>query len=331
MADVKAPAFQMYTGDFLSSPDVQMMDTREVGAYCLLLFNAWQSNLRGHLPNDEGKFRRLTRMTVEQWAESREILLGKFPVAEGGATRYNPRLVLVAEEQDEYRRKQAANGAKGGRPKKNPNESQNNPPLSTANPSLSVENPTGNPNKSPSPSPSPSTSSLQSEVRADQPAAPLPAKEEKKTAPISAPLAVWAEDEDDAQSVEESPLSKPVAFAAIVKELYPAIDLDYYRGKIAAKSADKRMPARKWRNWIIEFMERELASARREGKELLAPAMAPAPNEVSTNALPVGTAATRIEDPALNPAFLQQQSNRTQDRLNVLLQQQQPGSTVKPF
>ena len=36
---MKAPAFIFYTGDFLSSPDVQLMEVHEVGAYCLLLFN----------------------------------------------------------------------------------------------------------------------------------------------------------------------------------------------------------------------------------------------------------------------------------------------------
>ena len=37
---MKSPAFQLYTGDFLSSPDVQLMEAHEVGAYCLLLFNS---------------------------------------------------------------------------------------------------------------------------------------------------------------------------------------------------------------------------------------------------------------------------------------------------
>ncbi|WP_426491096.1 DUF1376 domain-containing protein [Hymenobacter sp. 102] len=143
----KAPAFQLYAGDFLSSPDVQMMDAAEVGAYCLLLFNAWQTDLPGHLPNSEDKLRRLSRLSVEQWQVSREILLSKFPEAPDGATRYNPRLVAEVEKQRVNREKQAANGAKGGRPRKNPTESQINPPLFTENPRLLNQNPTHNPKK----------------------------------------------------------------------------------------------------------------------------------------------------------------------------------------
>ncbi|RSK29871.1 DUF1376 domain-containing protein [Hymenobacter metallilatus] len=144
---MKSPAFQFYTGDFLSSPDVQMMDAREVGAYCLLLFNAWQGEQPGHLPNSEDKMRRLARLSVEEWQTSREIILGKFPIAADGATRYNPRMVAEAEKQWVFRNKQAGNGAKGGRPKKNPTESQKNPSLSTENPSLSNQNPEHNPKK----------------------------------------------------------------------------------------------------------------------------------------------------------------------------------------
>ena len=48
---MKAPAFMFYTGDFLSSPDVQLMEVHEVGAYCLLLFNSWQSDRPGYLPD----------------------------------------------------------------------------------------------------------------------------------------------------------------------------------------------------------------------------------------------------------------------------------------
>ncbi|GAA3940649.1 DUF1376 domain-containing protein [Hymenobacter algoricola] len=144
---MKSPAFQLYTGDFLSSPDVQMMDAREVGAYCLLLFNAWQGEQPGHLPNSEDKMRRLARLSVEEWAASREILLGKFPESADKLTRYNPRMVAEAEKQWVFRSKQAGNGSKGGRPKKNPTESQINPGLSENNPGLSNQNPEHNPKK----------------------------------------------------------------------------------------------------------------------------------------------------------------------------------------
>ncbi len=108
-----------YTGDFLSSPDVQLMEVHEVGAYCLLLFNSWQSDRPGYLPADENRIRRTARLTTEQWATSRELLLSKFPLAPDDPThRYNPRLVQEAVKQATKRERLAANGRKGGRPEK---------------------------------------------------------------------------------------------------------------------------------------------------------------------------------------------------------------------
>lgn len=101
---MKAPAFMFYTGDFLSSPDVQLMEAHEVGAYCLLLFNSWQSDRPGYLSNDEDRIRRTARLSADQWATSRRLLLGKFPVAPEDPTwRYNPRLSTEASKQLQYR------------------------------------------------------------------------------------------------------------------------------------------------------------------------------------------------------------------------------------
>ncbi|HEX8429327.1 DUF1376 domain-containing protein [Hymenobacter sp.] len=127
---MKAPAFLFYTGDFLSSPDVQLMEAHEVGAYCLLLFNSWQSDRPGYLTADENRLRRTARLTQAQWADSRELLLGKFPLAADEPTlRYNPRLVQEAIKQTTKRERLAANGRKGGRPEKQM-LSENNPPAS---------------------------------------------------------------------------------------------------------------------------------------------------------------------------------------------------------
>ena len=108
---MKAPAFLLYTGDFLSSPDVQLMEAHEVGAYCLLLFNSWQSDRPGFLPNDEGRLRRTARLTTQQWADSRTLLLAKFPEAPDAPTlRYNPRLAAEATKQLHYRELKAKAG-----------------------------------------------------------------------------------------------------------------------------------------------------------------------------------------------------------------------------
>lgn len=116
---MKAPAFLFYTGDFLSSPDVQLMEAHEVGAYCLLLFNSWQSDRPGYLGADDNRLRRIARLNTEQWASSRDLLLGKFPLAPDDPTlRHNPRLVQEAVKQAAKRERLAANGRKGGRPEK---------------------------------------------------------------------------------------------------------------------------------------------------------------------------------------------------------------------
>ena len=115
----KSPAFRFYPSDFLGSPDVQAMDLHEIGAYTLLLCTAWNSERHGYLPDDENLLRRWARMSREQWAESRGLLLKKFPVVEEG-WRFNPRMVKEAEKQRVFSEVQSAKGKRGGRPPKNP-------------------------------------------------------------------------------------------------------------------------------------------------------------------------------------------------------------------
>ena len=54
-----SPAFQFYPGDFLSSMHVNMMTTRQIGAYILLLSYDWSGD---GLPDDDGALRRLARL-----------------------------------------------------------------------------------------------------------------------------------------------------------------------------------------------------------------------------------------------------------------------------
>jgi uncharacterized protein YdaU (DUF1376 family) len=136
---MKAPAFQFYAGDFLSSPDVSIMNTQEVGAYCLLLFNAWQSDKPGYLLNDERRLQRFTRLSNTEWADCREAVLAKFPVTDDGLYRFNPRMVMEASKQQMRRIKLAENGRKGGRPKQD-DAAPNNQLLSTENQLLSQDN-----------------------------------------------------------------------------------------------------------------------------------------------------------------------------------------------
>ena len=98
---MKSPAFRFFPADFWGSPDVQAMELHEVGAYLSLLSVAWQSERHGFLKDDDKLLRRWARMSLEQWEESRDILLKKFPVVEDG-WRSNPRMVDEAAKQSTY-------------------------------------------------------------------------------------------------------------------------------------------------------------------------------------------------------------------------------------
>ena len=126
----KSPAFRFYPGDFWSSPDVQAMDLHEVGAYLSLMSASWLGDQAGCLPDDQEKLRRWARMSREQWGQSRETLLSKFPVHKPG-TRINPRLYREAEKQAAFSASQSEKGRKGGRPK-----AAEKPELSGAKPGL---------------------------------------------------------------------------------------------------------------------------------------------------------------------------------------------------
>lgn len=140
---MKTPAFQLYPGDFLSSPDVQMMTTVEVGAYCLLLFNAWIITDRpGYLPNNERKLQRLSKLSDKDWKRVKDVLLEKFIVTEDGKFLFNKRLATEYTKQEARRLRLAENGKKGGRPPKNediPEKPKDNLQVISEEPTLEPE------------------------------------------------------------------------------------------------------------------------------------------------------------------------------------------------
>ncbi len=84
----KSPAFQFYPGDFLSDPKVQAMTTEEVGAYCLLLFQAWIDN---GLPNDLVQIARRARLSASKFARVWPIVKHCWIESENGRL-VNPRM-----------------------------------------------------------------------------------------------------------------------------------------------------------------------------------------------------------------------------------------------
>jgi len=84
---VEAPWwYRQVPRDFMSSPDVTMMTTEEVGAYFLLLQAAWLGGADCTLPNDPGRLAKLARVSALS-----EIVLSKFDTDEKGRL-FNPRL-----------------------------------------------------------------------------------------------------------------------------------------------------------------------------------------------------------------------------------------------
>jgi len=97
----KAPAFQLYTKDFLASESIALMEAEEIGWYILLLCHAWNSEPVGTLPNDDEKLRRLARADKTSWTSNKDKVLVNFPVE--GDRRVNARLIQQFKEAEEYK------------------------------------------------------------------------------------------------------------------------------------------------------------------------------------------------------------------------------------
>lgn len=79
LKDYKPPAFQFYSGDYLSSLDVKMMTQRQELGYLRLLIQQWV--LPGcALPNDETYLASTARMTIKEWREQSAPIMRKFSI-----------------------------------------------------------------------------------------------------------------------------------------------------------------------------------------------------------------------------------------------------------
>ena len=108
MAQHKAPAFQFYAQDWLSSLDISMMSIAEEGGYHRLLAWAWTQADCG-LPSDDVSLSQLSRLG-DSWISSKDKILKKFRL-EGGRY-YNDRLLVERAKQDAWRRKSSEGGKK---------------------------------------------------------------------------------------------------------------------------------------------------------------------------------------------------------------------------
>lgn len=111
MTKTKAPAFQLYASDVLSSDAVATMSTEAIGAYFLLLCRDWK---HVGLPNDHGKLAKWAKVTPRKFAKLWPAISCEFEEREDGRL-YNPRLEDEREKQAEWRAKSAAGGRASGR------------------------------------------------------------------------------------------------------------------------------------------------------------------------------------------------------------------------
>lgn len=112
----KAPCMPVFTDALLG--DTLHLTAEEFGAYCLLLFATWRNNGEA-LADDDAELARVCRVSVRKWREKLRKKLVRFFNTNDGfwhQKRLEKEWAYVAEKAEISRR----NGARGGRPRKNP-------------------------------------------------------------------------------------------------------------------------------------------------------------------------------------------------------------------
>lgn len=106
----KAPAFQFYPNDWLSSESIAMMSLAEQGAYLRLLCYDW---MKDGIPDDDIKLARLSQLN-EGWLNGGSDLLRPCFVVHPEKIGFltNPRLLVEREKQKIWREKSIRGGKK---------------------------------------------------------------------------------------------------------------------------------------------------------------------------------------------------------------------------
>ena len=104
----KAPAFQWYPQDALSSIDCQLMTLEEYGAYHRLLDLAWVNTPQCYLPNHGSTLAQLLRISDEHFQKIWKTISKKFQLSDDMI--FNPRQLEEYKKQCKYRQQQSLRG-----------------------------------------------------------------------------------------------------------------------------------------------------------------------------------------------------------------------------
>lgn len=127
----RAPAFQLYAGDFFI--DTLEWSLEEVGAYTRLLLYEWDN---GSLPTDIKKLSQVAGTTPKRFQKVSKTVLAKFTMTD--QNRFiNERLERTRQEQENYRKSQSESGKRGAEKRWKKHGKPNGNPISKPN---------GNPN-----------------------------------------------------------------------------------------------------------------------------------------------------------------------------------------
>lgn len=80
----KPPYFPFYPKDFAADDAVELMSTKAVGAYILLLCKAWHQDPPASLPNDDRVLARWSRLEPDDWREVKPEVVAAFTVGSDG-------------------------------------------------------------------------------------------------------------------------------------------------------------------------------------------------------------------------------------------------------
>ncbi len=108
----KAPAFQFYPGDWLSSTKITLMTPAEEGGYIHLLAHEWGEDDCG-LPDDDIELAVLSRLGKAWGDGSGEKIRRCFFLKDNRL--YNDRLLKEKKKQEEWRKKSSEGGIKGAK------------------------------------------------------------------------------------------------------------------------------------------------------------------------------------------------------------------------